>query len=362
MRSLDKEDIENLAVGAAILGTGGGGDPYLGKLTAIQALDEGYEINVVDVKEVPDDALVIPSAGMGSPTVIVEKIPKGTEIINAFKTLSEYLGREVYATMPIEAGGLNSTFPLAVGAKMGIPIVDADGMGRAFPELQMTTFHINGVTVTPMALADERDNTVLLKTCDNYWAEWIARDITIRFGGTAWIALYPMTGKELKKAAIPGTMGLAEKLGAAVRETKESKGNPIDAVLDVSNGFELFKGKIVDVVRRTTGGFARGEIKIEGIDEYKGQNLLVHFQNENLVAIKDGEVIASVPDLITLLDLETAMPITTEAVKYGYRCFVIGIPCSEMWRTEKGLEVAGPKYFGYDVEYKPIEEIMGGMQ
>ena len=99
-------------------------------------------------------------------------------------------------------------------------------------------------------------------------------------------------------------------------------------------------------------------IKIEGIDEYKGQNLLIHFQNENLVAIKDGKVIASVPDLITLLDLETAMPITTEAVKYGYRCFVIGIPCSEMWRTKEGLEVAGPRYFGYDVEYRPIEKIM----
>lgn len=243
MRSLDREDIENLAVGAAILGAGGGGDPYLGKLTAIQALEEGYEINIVDVKEVPNDALIIPSAGMGSPTVIVEKLPKGTEIINAFKALSDYFGQEVYATMPIEAGGLNSTFPLAVGAKMGIPIVDADGMGRAFPELQMTTFHINGVTVTPMALADERDNIVLLKTCDNYWAEWIARDITIRFGGTAWVALYPMTGKELKKAAIPNTIELAEKLGAAVREAKERKENPVEAVLEVSKGFELFKGK-----------------------------------------------------------------------------------------------------------------------
>jgi hypothetical protein len=359
VRSLDKEAIENLSVGAAILGTGGGGDPYIGKLTAIQALEEGYEINIVDVKDVPKDALVIPSAGMGTPTVIVEKLPRGTEIINAFRALGEYLGKEVFATMPIEAGGLNSTFPLAVGAKMGIPIVDADGMGRAFPELQMTTFHINGVPVTPMALADERDNIVLLNTCDNYWAEWIARDITIRFGGTAWIALYPMTGKELRKAAIPGTLTLAERLGEAVGEAREKKENPIDAVLNASKGFELFKGKVVDVERRTTGGFARGVVKIEGFGEYSDNILEVHIQNENLVAIKNGDVLASVPDLITILDLETAVPITTESVKYGQRCFVIGIPCSEMWRTERGLEVAGPKYFGYNVEYKPIEKIMG---
>ena len=359
MRTLSKEDIEDLATGAAVLGTGGGGDPYLGKLTAIQALEEGYDINIIDVGEVPDDALVIPSAGMGTPTVIIEKIPRGTEIINAFTALSEYLGREVYATMPIEAGGINSTFPLAVGAKMGIPIVDADGMGRAFPELQMTTFHIHGIPVTPMALADERDNTVLLKTCDNFWAEWIARDITVRFGGSAWIALYPMTGKELRKAAIPGTLGLGQKLGAAIREAKEKRESPIEALLESSNGYEIFKGKIIDVERRTTGGFARGQTKIEGIDEYRGQNLLVQFQNENLVAIRDDRVFACVPDLITILDLETAIPITTESVKYGYRCIVIGMPCSEKWKSARGLEVTGPRYFGYDVEYRPISELRG---
>ncbi|HIH96234.1 MAG TPA: DUF917 domain-containing protein [Thermoplasmata archaeon] len=354
MKSLDREYIEDLATGAAILGTGGGGDPYLGKLTAFQALEDGYDINLIDVKEIPNDALIVPSAGMGSPAVIIEKIPKGTEIIKSFETLSKYLGREVYATMPMEAGGLNSTVPLAVGAKMGIPVVDADGMGRAFPELQMTTFHVNGVTVTPMSLADERGNTVLLKTCDNYWAEWIARDITVRFGGVSWVALYSMSGEQLKKGAISGTISLAQKLGSAIREAKESRESPIEALLKTTRGVEIFKGKIVDVERRTVKGFARGKAEIEGIEGYKGEKLMVQFQNENLVAVRGGEVVASVPDLITVLDLETAQPITTESIKYGHRCFIIGIPCNRKWRTEQALKVVGPKYFGYDVEYKPL--------
>ena len=354
MRSLDADEIEDIALGATILGTGGGGDPYLGKLTSLQALKEGHDINLIDIKEVPNDAFIVPSAGMGSPAVIVEKIPNGKEIINSFETLSNYLGKEVYATMPIEAGGLNSTVPLAMGAKREIPIVDGDGMGRAFPELQMTTFHVNGITVTPMALADERDNTVLLKTCDNYWAEWIARDITVRFGGVSWIALYPMSGSQLRRGAIPGTLTLAQKLGSAVREAKESGERATDALLKMTQGLELFRGKIVDVERRTTGGFARGKAGIEGIEDYKGENLEIRFQNENLVAIRNGEVVASVPDLITILDLETAQPITTESIKYGYRCFVIGIPCSEKWRTKPALKVVGPKYFGYDIEYKPL--------
>lgn len=327
---------------------------------ALSALKEGYEISVIDPKEVPDDALVIPSAGMGAPAVIVEKLPKGTEVINAFKVLSDYLGQEVYATLPIEAGGLNSTIPLAVGAREGIPIVDADGMGRAFPELQMTTFHLYGVPATPMALADERDNVVLLKTANNYWAEWLARTITIKFGGTAWIAIYAMTGKQLKEGAISGSLTLAEELGRAIRESKEMREDPVDAVLRVSNGFEIFKGKIVDVSRHITGGFVRGEAVMEGLDEYKGHTLKIQFQNENLVAILDGEIVASVPDLITVLDMTTGEPITTESLKYGYRAVVIGIPCDEKWRTPKGLEVVGPRYFGYDIDYVPIEKRMGG--
>ncbi|GAB6101428.1 DUF917 domain-containing protein [Thermococcus atlanticus] len=360
IKTLDEQAIEDLALGATVLGTGGGGDPYIGKLMALSALKEGYEITLLDPREIPDDALVIPSAGMGAPTVIVEKIPRGTEVMNAFKVLSDYLGREVYATLPIEAGGLNSTIPLAVGARTGIPVVDADGMGRAFPELQMTTFHLYGVPATPMALADERDNVVLLRAANNYWAEWLARTITIKFGGTAWIALYAMTGKQLKEAAIPGTLTLAQKLGEAIRESKETKEDPVDAILDVSGGFRIFEGKIIDVSRRTTGGFARGEAVFEGLDEYKGHTLKIQFQNENLVAILDGRIVASVPDLITVLDLTTGRPITTESLRYGYRGVVIGIPCSEKWRTAKGLEVAGPRYFGYDIDYIPIEKRMEG--
>ena len=38
MRLLTEESIEKIAIGAAVLGTGGGGDPYVGKLLAKQAI------------------------------------------------------------------------------------------------------------------------------------------------------------------------------------------------------------------------------------------------------------------------------------------------------------------------------------
>lgn len=45
----------------------------------------------------------------------------------------------------------------------------------------------------------------------------------------------------------------------------------------------------------------------------------IYFQNENLIAEKDGSVITMTPDLICMVDLETLMPVTTEALKYGKR-------------------------------------------
>ncbi len=352
---LNKEDVKDLALGAAILGTGGGGDPYIGMLMAIQALEKGRKIILVDVEEVDDDDLVIPVAMMGTPTVLIEKVPGGDEIVYVLRMLEKYYGKEAKYLTQIEAGGINSMMPLVASAKTGKPILNGDGMGRAFPELQMVTFHLHGVKATPMSMCDERGNTVLLEAIDNYWAEKIARIVTIRFGGTAYIALYAMSGKKYKEGAVRGTPSLSLELGRTIREAKNRGLNVVDAILDVTRGFLLFRGKIVDVSRWNIGGFARGETVIEGFDDFKGSKLVVKFQNENLVAIKDGEIVASVPDLITILDNETAKPITTERLKYGLRVIVIGIPCDPKWRTSEGIKVVGPKYFGYNVDYVPLE-------
>ncbi|MGN8646246.1 DUF917 domain-containing protein [Gracilibacillus sp. HCP3S3_G5_1] len=357
MRYIGKQEIENIAVGAALLGTGGGGDPFIGKLMALQAIEEHGSIQVITPDELPDDALVIPTAMMGAPTVMVEKIPSGQEAKMAFEEIQQYLGKEVYATMPIEAGGVNSLVPFALAAQQGIPVVDADGMGRAFPELQMVTFYLEGVSATPMVLADDKGNTSLLNTINNVWAERIARVATVEMGGSVMLSIYPMTGKNVKATGIHHMLELEEKIGRTLREAKE---NPIQKLLDIVGGFELFKGKVSDIDRRTDAGFAKGVAKIQGFDEYYNESLSLHFQNEHLLAKKGDQAICMTPDLIAVLDAETAMPITTEGLRYGARCVVIGIPCDKKWRTKKAIETVGPKYFGYDVDYQPVEHILQG--
>jgi DUF917 family protein len=358
VRLLAEADIEDIAVGATVLGTGGGGDPYLGKLMAINAIKQKGPVKLLSLKEIPDDALIVSVAMMGSPVILLEKLPKGDEALKCLSMIEAKVGKKVFAVASAEAGGVNSTIPLAAGAQLGLPVVDGDGMGRAFPEIQMVSYHLYGIRASPFAMSDEKGNSVLLDTISNKWIEWISRAVTVAMGGSAIIALYKMTGKEYRKACVPNTLSFAQKIGETIRLSKKNRQDPVENLLKLVHGFKLFKGKIIDVSRRTTGGFARGEAIIEGIDEFKGSKLKLNFQNENLIAIRDEKVVATVPDLITLLECETGLPVTTEGLKYGYRVFVTGIPCNPVWRTPKGIENVGPRYFGYDVDYKPVEELI----
>jgi DUF917 family protein len=354
---IGRDEVEDIALGAAVLGTGGGGDPFIGKLLALDAIDNHGEVDFLDLNQVDDDDFVIPSAMMGAPTVMVEKVPSGSESLSSLRQLETQIGRKADAIVPIEQGGINSQIPIAVAATLGLPLVDCDGMGRAFPELQMVTFHLDGIPATPMVISDEKGNSMVLSTCNNVWAERIARAVTVQMGGSSLIAIYPMQGSKLKASCVPNSVSLSMKIGRTIRESRRRGENAVNAVASILNGRTLFQGKVVDVMRRTVGGFARGDAKFEGLDEYLGHSLTISFQNENLVALLDGRVVASVPDLITVMDSETGIPITTEGLRYGNRVTVIGSPCSPKWRTPEGLRTVGPRYFGYDLDYVPVERI-----
>ncbi|MEJ1092137.1 DUF917 domain-containing protein [Microbacterium istanbulense] len=357
---LTAADLPDLARGATLLGTGGGGDPYIGKMLVERVLGD-REITILDPVEIRDDLFVIPTAQMGAPTVMVEKIPAGTEPSLALRTLEEHLGRSADATMPIECGGINSMIPLIVAAESGLPVVDADGMGRAFPELSMETFAVYGVHGSPLALAGERGEQVIIDTGDDdRQMEWLARGITIRLGGVGHIAEYAMSGADVRRTAVPRTISMALALGRAIRLAREEHRSPFTAIADTlattlyPHLRELFVGKVVDVERRTTDGFAKGRATIAGLDG-SGATLEIAFQNENLTAHRDGRLVAIVPDLICVVDHETAEPITTEGLRYGQRVRVLGISTPEMMRTPEALATFGPVAFGLDEQFVPVE-------
>ena len=284
MREITADALDDIARGAAVLGTGGGGDPYIGKLMAQGTLRRRGNVTLLDPMELDDDDLVVPSAMMGAPTVMVEKIPRGEEIVNAFKALQTYLGRRCERRCRVRRAG--STPPRRSPSPPSSVSRSStrDMMGRAFPELQMCTPTLYGVTATPMAIADEKGNCAIINTISNRWTETLARTLTIDMGCSAMIAIYPMTGKQVKESCVLNTISLVERIGRTIREARERHVDPVDAVRAATDGFLIWRGKVGDVERRTETGFARGEATIVGVDEYDGRDVRIAFQNEFLIA------------------------------------------------------------------------------
>jgi len=367
MWHVDETAAEQIAIGAGILGTGGGGNPYLGKVHLQRLLREGAAPPaVVSPEDVPDDALIVTVGGMGAPTVGVERLARGDEWTVALRTLEKHLGRRADYLVPGEIGGANPTRPLVCGIQTGLPVIDGDGMGRAFPELQMKTFSIYGVKATPAALCDVRHNTAIFPDLpDTTTLERYARAVTVQMGGHAGYAFVPMIGAQLKQTVIPHTMTLVRDFGAAIMVARQAHVDPIAAALGVMGGERLFAGKIVDVERRMAAGFARGAVHLDGLGDWRGRGLTIDFQNENLIArqtdddVAGERILAVVPDLICIVDSETAAPVTTEVLRYGLRVIVLGIPAPPLLRTPEALAVVGPGAFGYEVPYTPLRGTYG---
>ena len=355
MRSLDEQQIRDVAKGAAVLGTGGGGDPYLGTLAAVEAHRLNGPPMVIELEELSDEGFVASIGMVGAPVPLVEKFSLGPELMVVYEALQQQFRHPLEALVPVEIGGVNTVIALVLASRLGIPVVDADYMGRAYPEVDLATPTLYGRSASPFALADEHGNRVVLEAVDNKWAERIGRAVAIEFGAICPGMVFPMPGKHAKEAAVRGTLSLAERIGRTLREAEAQKQEPVEALLDVTQGFQLFRGKIVDVQRRTQKGWSVGEAHLEGMDQFLGQRMVVRFQNENLVALLDDRLVASVPDLITVIDSQTGQAITTERLHYGFRVIILGIPCDGKWRTPAGIALGGPRHFGYDIEYLPIE-------
>lgn len=359
----ESTDIQDLARGAALLGTGGGGDPYIGSLMLKQAMSDGQPIRIIDVADLADDDLVIPIAAVGAPTIGFEKLPNGNEADLALRRLERIIGRKATAVMPAEIGGFNSLSPLVVASRLGLPVLNADGMGRAFPELQMVTFHVCGMPCCPAVIANEHGEHVVIETSDNLRAERFVRAMVAAMGGWVSMALFPMTGAQARKAVVPNTLTLALGAGRAIRMAREAQRDPFDGLLVYLKATEYYKhakvifdGKVVDLIREIKGGFTVGHAMLEGIGDDTG-TMEITFQNENLVARQNGKTRAIVPDLVCLLDRETAEPITTEGLKYGHRLKVLVSSVPPIMRSPAALAVFGPRAFGFDEDFVPVENL-----
>ncbi len=86
----------------------------------------------------------------------------------------------------------------------------------------------------------------------------------------------------------------------------------------------------------------------------RGHVFRLEFQNEFAVGALDGEVTAMVPEILCVLDSVSGEAVGTEALRYGQRVTVAVLPAPSLLTTERGLELVGPRAFGYDLDFRSV--------
>src|SRR5437773_7552771 len=238
------DDIEALAVGAWILGTGGGGSPYLGLLNMRRLYAAGHRVELMSPLDLADDDRVAVVSNMGAPLIGQERLADSRNIARAVEIQEEYSGEKFRAVMSLEIGGGNGIQPLMAAAHLGLPVVDADTMGRAYPEAQMTSVAVGDLTPYPCALYDPRGiEAVVTKVPSWKWMERVSRKSCVVLGSMAASCKAPRTGREVKEWGIHFTVTKAIGIGHRVCAAQRCHEEPVAAILDEGGGKLLLDRK-----------------------------------------------------------------------------------------------------------------------
>jgi DUF917 family protein len=350
MKQLTVDDLENLSIGSAVLGSGGGGDSSYTILMAKHLMEQHGPIQIITVDDLKKEDLIVPLCLMGAPLINMERLLSGSELTILLETIEDKLRRKPTVLMAAEIGGANAFTPLLAAAKTGLPILDADMIGRAFPELQMSSCFLKNLKSTPAVVVDCLGNRVIIETSSAATLEKIARSVTVSMGSSSAVSFYLMDGLQVPGSVVSGTLSQALRLGLAITTARKSGSDPIQALIDIGNGTMIGNGRLIDVRQEIKEGFLRGSATVLTND---GKIRLL-YQNEYLLAESESGVLASTPDLLVLLDENTGAPISSEMLRYGLQVTLIALPAPDIWQSVEGLKLVGPRVFGYDVDYEPI--------
>jgi DUF917 family protein len=383
--SLSELDLEWIATGCYILGTGGGGNPATTMLAVRELVRSGARVRVVDIDALGADKSVCWGGGIGSPEVVLERLDGGDPAA-AISALLKFMGTTNCAGLAaLEIGGSNGMFNMLAGSSryLDLPVVDGDFMGRAYPTGWQTTVQVfdpseRAEMTLPNAMVSGDGSDMFMTSAKHYKdVDRVLRAGCVEMGTHANVACRPLERAFCQASMVRNTVSQSWRLGRAVAlATKQSNIGDVGRILvDAVGGSAaarvLFAGKITALGRHIYKGHTYGEITITALapdEEEEGEGerfegtMKIPFKNENLLCrhvLPSGEerVVAGVPDLISVLDAQNGLALGTPEYKYGQRVVVLGMTAAPQWTsTQRGLDIGALPAFGYDIPYVALGE------
>ena len=372
MGSLEsKQDIRDFVRGAALMGAGGGGNPEDAIEWLDSAFEDGKELKWTDPDAIEKGSWSACPFLMGSLAPTTEEQKKKMEDLcltdikfesiqaRSVQLLEEHMDVKIKSLVAGETGAASCGGTLAAASRLGIDAVDGDYCGRAVPEAIQTTPYLDDLPLWPMSCVDKYGNLSIIEECTSYgMAERLGKFIASASFGLAGETGFLFEADKMTEVVVKGTFSKSLEVGKAIRVANENGENPVNKIIDKIGGWRLFEGVIAEVETEDRDGYYWGETTLEGEGDFTGSTFKIWFQNENHISWIDDELFVTSPDIMSLVYVDTGEPVMNNDLRVGSKGAVLGFKSPTPFRTEKGLDILGPKHFGYEHEYVPIEELM----
>ncbi len=358
---LDRECLQDLLHGCALMGTGGGGEVSAGMRYIDEALAAGKQFRIASARELAPETMLCTPYALGATQASAageehRRLPTATQapIVTAIKRLQQHVGSEFSATIACELGGENTAVAAYAAAMIDGVLLDADAAGRAVPEISHSTYYLAGLPAAPLVLSNEFGETLLCEHIfDDLRAEDIARSFAMVSRNDIVAVDHAATLSALEHALYHGSLSLAAQLGSLMRTMRPNNTQDLTALAEAAKGKLLFKGVITACDSRIESGFTLGYIEAAGIESCLGKTARIEFKNENMLATINGVLQVSIPDLICVLNTESNQALTNPNAELGMKVAVLVLPAPAHFTTPAGLKAFGPAYLGLDQRYIP---------
>lgn len=331
---LTASHLDAYADGCAFLGCGGGGDVRAAMGLLRQVLTAHGGVDVVDVGSPKgssgaellsyDDSTCALTGAVGSATVMVERLPGAVEFVRAVELLAQARG-PLDALAPLEIGGVNGLLGLVAAARLGLPVLDADGMGRTFPRLGQTTL-AQAVPLCPVALAEPSGGSIVVDCPSHEAAEEAVHGVLPALGSWAAVAFQWCAVATFAQHAVRGSITRALAVGQALAacRTLAANAEDVDDVLVGCGVRTAWTGTVTEVLR--WGAAPRGGVATIPHRDDPNHVLRLDFADEIYLALADGMPLAGAPDIVAPLDARTWKVVGVDALRAGQHLRILTMP------------------------------------
>jgi DUF917 family protein len=323
VRELDLHAVHAAVAGGSVLAAGGGGWVDHGLLVGTTAVQYGTP-RLVGLDELDPEAMLATVSAIGAPAAVGWEMRPG-DYVRALELLMEAVDEPIVGTVTAQNGSSTTCNGWVASAVLGTVVVDAAGDGRAHPTGKMGSFGLAAdddyETVQAVAGGNRAKNRyleVVTRGTVRHTAN-VLRTASDQSGGFISCARNPLPASFVAQHAAVGAISFALDLGEAILAAEpQGPQRMIDVTAEHLGGRILTTGAVRSRALRTHNAFDIGAIEVDDIE--------LGFVNEYLTAESGGERLATFPDVLTTLSVQTGRIISIANLREGDVVAVLHVP------------------------------------